>query len=136
MGIRIDRGNPYKKRHDAEKETTLYGTWKYFIENGKATLWDYEGDSSILILPTKLRGRRLAVSETIPDDAFSSCEDVEYILCAQNTTFGNRVFSNCKRIQGVVSIKDLLPRLKSTIFYLPTLTSTATSTVELTLGVY
>ena len=106
MGIRLDRGNPYKKRHDVETETTLYGTWKYFVENGKATLWDYEGDSSILILPTKLGETRLAVSETIPEDAFSSCEEVEYILCAQNTSFGKRVFVNCKRIQGIVSIKE------------------------------
>ncbi len=106
MGIRIDRGNPYKKRHDVESETTLCGTWKYFIEDKKATLWDYEGDSNILILPTKIGENRITVSEMIPDDAFSSCEDVEYILCAQDTSFGKRVFANCKQIQGVVAIKD------------------------------
>ena len=106
MGIRIDRGNPYKKRHDTEIQTTMYGTWKYFIENDQAILWDFVGDASILILPKRIGVKPFTVSEKIPDDAFSSCENVEYILCNHNTSFGDRVFANCRCLQGVVSTEE------------------------------
>ena len=84
---------------------TLIG---YIESDGTITLLDFRGDTRILFIPASItiNGNRHNVNPEIPDMAFESCMNVEYLVIdyCQDVRFGSCVFNNCSRLSGILQL--------------------------------
>ena len=108
----------------ADAETQ--GDFEYYVSNGKATITDYSGTATELIIPSELGGYPVTsigsssfclcgslTSITIPssvttigDSAFSYCRGLTSITILDNvTSIGDDAFSNCKSLT-LISMPD------------------------------
>ena len=75
---------------------------------GTITLLDFCGDTRILFIPTSItiNGNRYNVNPEIPDMAFESCMNVEYIVIdyCRDISFGSCVFYNCSRLSSIIQL--------------------------------
>ena len=81
----------------------------YFDENRDAVLCDFVGDDTVLFLPAELGPEgKIVASDTIPDESFQSCKNVEWIILdcyGKDWTIGLFVFTGCQGLRGLIELK-------------------------------
>jgi hypothetical protein len=84
------------------------------FEEGTKTITGYNGSGGVVVIPSKING---ADVETIGEDAFSYCNNLESIIIPNSvTTIGDHAFYDCENLTSI-TIPDSVMRIGEDAFW-------------------